>query len=178
MQCAHQQNELLWIIVRIADNDQEPLFRYSRLIPMAKDSNIPAQSSLIKNRNIITQREVKKALLHGDRPVVKPLAKRLVNLQPGTGTLTPLRRGVTYAVELVDSLKVAQPQAQQEKGQYVTRIDDTIHLLEGLRKGIEKEASVQLADGPDQPLYLELTVMLDSVKSSIETLQEMKSADS
>lgn len=143
---------------------------------MAKDSNISAQSSLMKDRNIITRQEVKKALLHGGRPVVKPLARRLVNLQPGAGALTPLRRGVTYAAELVDSLKVTQPRAQQEKAQHITRIKDTIHLLEGLRKGIEKEAIVQLADDPGQPLCLELTVLLDSIKSSIETLQEMKSA--
>ena len=143
---------------------------------MAKDSKIPAQASPMKDRGIITQQEVKKALLLGARPVVKPLASRLVNLQPGTGMLTPLRRGVAYASELIDSLKVSHPLAQQEEVQHNSRINDTIHLLEGLRKGIIKEANVQCADG--QPLYLELRVLLESIKSSIKKLQEMKSADS
>ena len=135
---------------------------------MAKDSNIPAQASSMKDRSIITQQEVNKALLLDARPVVKPLASRLVNLQPGTGML---RRGVAYASELIDSL-----QTQQETVQHTSRINDTIHLLEGLRKGVIKEANVQCAD--DQPLYLELRVLLERIQSSIKTLQEMKSADS
>lgn len=140
---------------------------------MAKDSKIPAQASPMKDRNIITAQEVKKALRLDARPVVKPLASRLVNLQPGTGLL---RRGVAYASELIDSLQVSRPLAQQEKVQRTSRINDTIHLLEGLRKGIKKEANVQCAD--DQPLYLELGLLLERIKSSIKTLQEMKSADS
>lgn len=132
---------------------------------MAKDSKT---ASPMKDRSIITQQEVKKALLPDARPVVKPLAGRLVNLQPGTGML---RRGVAYASELIDSL-----QAQQETVQHTSRINDTIHLLEGLRKGIIKEANVQSVD--DQPLCLELRVLLERIKSSIKTLQEMKSDDS
>ena len=137
---------------------------------MAKDSKT---ASPMKDRSIITQQEVKKALLLDARPVVKPLASRLVDLQPGTGVL---RRGVAYASELVDSLKVSRVLAQQEKVQHTSRINDTIHLLEGLRKGVIKEANVQCAD--DQPLYLELRVLLERIKSSIKTLQEMKSDDS
>lgn len=132
---------------------------------MAKDSKT---ASSMKDRSIITQQEVNKALLLDARPVVKPLASRLVNLQPGTGML---RRGVAYASELIDSL-----QTQQETVQHTSRINDTIHLLEGLRKGVIKEANVQCAD--DQPLYLELRVLLERIQSSIKTLQEMKSADS
>ena len=132
---------------------------------MAKDSKT---ASPMKDRSIITQQEVKKALLPDARPVVKPLASRLVNLQPGTGML---RRGVAYASELIDSL-----QAQQETVQHTSRINDTIHLLEGLCKGIIKEANVQSVD--DQPLCLELRVLLERIKSSIKTLQEMKSDDS
>ena len=139
---------------------------------MAKDSKIPAQASPMKDRSIITAQEVKKALRLDARPVVKPLASRLVNLQPGTGLL---RRGVAYASELIDSLQVSRPLAQQEKVQHTSRINDTIHLLEGLRKGVIKEANVQC---DDQPLYLELRVLLERIKSSIKTLQEMKSADS
>lgn len=134
---------------------------------MAKDSKISAQASPMKDRSIITAQEVKKALLPDARPVVKPLASRLVNLQPGTGML---RRGVAYASELIDSL-----QAQQETVQHTSRINDTIHLLEGLRKGVIKEANVQSVD--DQPLCLELRVLLERIKSSIKTLQEMKSDD-
>lgn len=132
---------------------------------MAKDSKT---ASPMKDRSIITQQEVKKALLPDARPVVKPLASRLVNLQSGTGML---RRGVAYAFELIDSL-----QAQPETVQHTARINDTIHLLEGLRKGVIKEANVQCAD--DQPLCLELRVLLERIKSSIKTLQEMKSDDS
>lgn len=132
---------------------------------MAKDSKT---ASPMKDRSIITQQEVKKALLPDARPVVKPLASRLVNLQPGTGML---RRGVAYASELIDSL-----QAQQETVQHTSRINDTIHLLEGLRKGVIKEANVQSVD--DQPLCLELRALLERIKSSIKTLQEMKSDDS
>ncbi len=146
---------------------------------MAKDSKLAAQSSLIKDRNIITQQEVEKALLPDcARLVVKPLAERLVNQQPDIEALTSLRQGAAYASELVRSLKSTQPQASQEKVQHSTRIKDTIHLLEGLCKGIKKELKTHPADGPDQQCYLELMTLLDSIESSIKTLEEKQSVHS
>lgn len=145
---------------------------------MAKDSNPPAQSSLTKNRNIISQQAVKKALLPDcASPVVKPLLSRLVTRQPGTEALLSLRQGVAYAAELLCSLKSARPQASEEKVQHTTRIRDTIHLLEGLCKSINKETRACSDDGPGQLCCLELTTLLNSIKSSIEVLEEMKLAD-
>lgn len=145
---------------------------------MAKDCNLPAQSPLIKDRNIISQQAVKKALLpDGARPVVKPLLSRLLSRQPDTEALLSLRQGVAYAAELLCSLKSAKPQASEEKVQHTTRIRDTIHLLEGLRKSINKEAKACSDDGPGQLCYLELTTLLDSIKSSIEILEQMKFTD-
>ena len=146
---------------------------------MAKDSKPVAQSSLIKDRNIITRQEVEKALLPDcARLVVKPLVKRLMNRQSGLAALAPLRQGVAYASELVSSLKRTQPRAPQEKVQHTTRIKDTLHLLEGLCKGIKKEIKTHPIDEPDQQCHLELTTLLDSIESSIKTLEEKQSVNS
>ncbi len=145
---------------------------------MAKDSTPPAQLPLIKDRNIISRQEVKKALLPDSaHPVVKPLLSRLVSRQPGTEALLSLRQGVAYAAELLRSLKSARPQASEEKVQHTIRIRDTIHLLEGLCKSINKETRACSDDEPGQLCYLELTALLDSIKSSIQILEEMKFAD-
>lgn len=167
---------------------------------MEKDtpgSNGPAQQNNqksvgVKKRNIISQQDVKRTLLSSEdftRPKVKPLAERLVSQKPVNlkEALKPLKQGVTYASNLIHRLKDAHPSIQREKVQHTSRIKDTIHLLEGLQKALEKEtkdlftghnqAEMGLEDetSENHALYLESSTMLNTLRSYIQTLEKMKS---
>lgn len=146
----------------------------------------------VKKRSIITQQDVKRTLLSSEdftRPNVKPLAERLVSLKPANlkEALKPLKQGVSYASDLIHRLKSEHPSIQREKAQHANRIKDTLHLLEGLQKAIEKEtkdlfighnqAEIGLEEetSEDHSLYLESSTLLNTLKSYIRTLEKMKS---
>ena len=147
----------------------------------------------IKKRSIISQQEVKRTLLSSadfTRPEVKPLAERLVSQGPPNlkEALQPLKQGVNYASDLIHCLKDTHPSAQGEKQQHANRITDTIHLLEGLQKALEKETKdlfnghnkveMGLQDGTsdNHALYLESSTLLNTLQSYIRTLEKMKSS--
>ncbi|MBO9495130.1 hypothetical protein J7438_13675 [Thalassotalea sp. G20_0] len=146
----------------------------------------------IKKRSIISQQEVKRTLLSSadfTRPQVKPLAERLVSQKPAnlTEALQPLKQGVDYASDLIHRLQDTHPSAQDERQQHANRITDTLHLLEGLHKALEKEtkdlfnAHSQTETGPQNgnsdshALYLESSTLLNTLQSYIRTLEKMKS---
>ena len=150
------------------------------------------RDSGVNKRSIITQQDVKRTLLSSEdfsHPNVKPLAERLVSLKPASlkEALKPLKQGVTYASDLIHRLQDAHPSVQREKVQHANRIKDTIHLLEGLQKALEKEtkdlitghnqAELGLEDetSEDHSLYLESSTLLNTLKSYIQTLEKMKS---
>ncbi|WP_419534425.1 hypothetical protein [Endozoicomonas sp.] len=149
-------------------------------------------TSGIKKRNIISQQDVKRTLLSSaefPRPEVKPLAERLVSQKPATlkEALKPLKEGVNYASDLIHRLKDAHPSVKREKRQHANRIKDTIHLLEGLQKALEKETKdlfnghnevemgMQDETSEDHALYMESSALLNTLKSYIQTLEKMKS---
>ncbi|WP_419831944.1 hypothetical protein [Endozoicomonas atrinae] len=151
------------------------------------------QGSAVKKRSIISQQDVKRTLLSSagfTRPEVKPLAERLISQKPANlrEALKPLKQGVNYASDLIHQLKDAHPSAQREKRQHANRIKDTIHLLEGLQKALEKEtkglfaghnqAETRLKDetSENHALYLESSKLRNTLSSYIKTLEKMKSA--
>ncbi|WP_257293839.1 hypothetical protein [Endozoicomonas sp. YOMI1] len=163
---------------------------------MDKDSPSTQQNdqaiSGVKKRSIISQQEVKRTLLSSadfNRPEVKPLAERLVSQKPANlkEALKPLKQGVNYASDLIHRLKDTHPCVQSEKQQHANRITDTIHLLEGLQKALEKETK-DLFNGHNKAegrqdeasdnhaLYLESSTLLNTLQSYIRTLEKMKSA--
>ncbi len=146
----------------------------------------------VKKRSIITQQDVKRTLLSSEdftRPNVKPPAERLVSQKPANlkEALKPLKQGVTYASDLIHRLQDAHPSIQREKVQHTNRIKDTIHLLEGLQKALEKEtkdlltghnqAELGLEDetSENHALYLESSTLMNTLESYIQTLGKMKS---
>ena len=149
-------------------------------------------NSGVKKRRIISQQDVTRTLLASEdvtRPVVKPLFQRLVSPKPANlkEVLQPLKQGVAYASDLISRLEDVHPSIRQEKVQHIRRITDTIHLLEGLQKALEKETKDLLASHHSQAevgseaienraIFMESSTLQNTLQSYIQTLEKMKSA--
>ncbi|USE37692.1 hypothetical protein [Endozoicomonas sp. SCSIO W0465] len=151
------------------------------------------KNSVANKRRIISQQDVNRTLLSSagfPRVEVKPLAERMVSQQPDNleEALAPLAEGVNYAADLIHRLQDAHPSLQQEKQQHADRINDTIHLLEGLQKALDKETKdrfnghnnaeigQQEVTSENHALYRESSTLLNTLQSYIRTLEKMRSA--
>lgn len=151
-----------------------------------KSNFLPKRLKRVNKRNIISYQEAKKTrtVTNFPLPDAKPLAERLIDLKPENlkDALEPLKSGVAHAATVIKQLQQTNSTHQQTH-----RINDTIHLLKGLQKAIEKETTNHWVGAKeskkktgqepevDCPLQLQSEHLLMTLHAYIQALESLKS---